>query len=146
MVARQYTLYVAIKDGSTQTKSLSQDGGSCRAPDARQGFKLLLTGGEFPLVIPNDELSCFLKIAGTGVIPEAGPVPQNVVYRCFGQGPNIRKPGHKGLIVWNNRRHLGLLQHDFRHPDPVGGPVVMPGQVFPAVVVIPAQKPFGKTL
>src|SRR5690606_6117113 len=34
---------------------------------------------------------------------------------------------------------LGLLEHDLRDPDPVGGDVALPGQVLAAVPVIPGQ-------
>src|SRR5699024_3130656 len=46
----------------------------------------------------------------------------------------------KTFKIIDDRRHLGLLQHDFRNPDPIGAAWMLPRQVMAAILVEPSQQ------
>src|SRR5690606_7163693 len=64
---------------------------------------------------------------------------QYLVLGGGGQRPHIGEALQEALVVGDNGGDLGLLQHDLRHPHPVGGDVALPGQVPAAVAVEPGQ-------
>ena len=94
----------------------------------------------------NNSLRGFLQVTGPGVVSKAGPVAEHIIHGGFGQGMDVREAFHERFEVGDNGGYLGLLQHDFRDPHPVGVPVVMPRQVMPAVAVVPLQQLVGETV
>ena len=68
-----------------------------------------------------------VQIARPGVIAEAGPQVQHLVHAGICQCGDIRILRYETKVVGNDRLDLGLLQHDFRDPDPVGRWILLPG-------------------
>ena len=86
-----------------------------------------------------------VQVAAAGVIAQPGPQVQHLVLARRGQRLYARECLHKALEVGDNRFDLGLLQHDFRHPDPVGAGVMLPGQVLAPVPVEPCRARGSRT-
>ncbi len=68
---------------------------------------------------------------------------QDVVDRRVGKRGNGREAVHEALVVGDDGGHLCLLQHDFRDPYAVRGPVVLPGQVMATVGRVPREERRG---
>ena len=58
----------------------------------------------------------------------------------FGERSHIRKALHEAVVIGNDRVDLSLLQHDFRYPHPVRRALLLPRQVFAAVLVEPDEQ------
>ena len=127
-------------------EGLGKDGRGSGAANAGQGLELFQVAGKLASVLVGHLLRRFLEIAGAGVVPKARPMAENVIHRCRSERFHVWKALHKGFEVGNNSGHLGLLQHDFRNPHAVWVPVMMPGQVVPAVFVVPGEKLLGKNV
>ena len=89
--------------------------------------------------IPN-ALRCLMQVAGAGVVTQAGPEVQDLVLIGVGQRCNVRKTCHEALEIGNHGADLGLLQHDFRDPNPIGRARVLPRQIMPAMAIKPGQQ------
>ena len=146
MVAGQHPFYVAIQYGSPLLEGLGKDGRSGGATNAGQGLELFQVTGKLASVLFNDLLRRLLEITGAGIVTKAGPMAEHVIHRGRGERFHVWKALHKSFEVGDNRIDLGLLQHDFRNPHAVWVPVMMPGQVVPAVFVVPGQKLLGETV
>src|SRR5690606_1996217 len=85
-----------------------------------------------------------MQVAGAGIVTETGPQMQDVIDGRGRQRMDVGELTHEALEVGNDGADLGLLQHDFRHPDPVGVGVLLPGQMVTAVLREPAQDGVGK--
>ena len=125
-------------------KGEGEHGARGGAADPRQRHHLLQPLREEAVMEVADLLGRLVQVAGAGVIAEPGPVVQHLVDGGVGQRQHVGKAGHEALIVGNDRSDLGLLQHDFRDPDPVGGLLLLPGQGLAAVELIPVQDPGGE--
>ena len=86
-----------------------------------------------------------LHVPNPAVVAQALPQLHQPLLRRGGQslhrGEGFQEPG----IVPQHRRHPGLLQHDLRHPDPVGIPGPPPGQV-PGIGPVPPQQRLRQAL
>ncbi len=82
-----------------------------------------------------------MEVAAPGVVAEPRPVVQHLIELSGGEIGNRWKSCHEPQIIRNHRCDLGLLQHDFGNPNPIGVGVVLPGQVAAAVVVEPVKQP-----
>ena len=60
-----------------------------------------------------------MQIARARIIAEPGPHPQHVILRGAAERGDIRPARQKLLEIRPDRFDAGLLQHDFRQPDPV---------------------------
>src|SRR5690554_2814157 len=146
VVSGQYPLYVTVQNGCALTKRLGDNGGGCGAANAGEALEGLLVLGKLPVMVRNQLPGGLVQIAGAGIIPQAGPVAEYLVYRRFCQGVDVRKADHKSLEVGDNGGYLGLLEHDLRDPYPIRVPVIVPRQVMPAVGVVPVQKTPGEAV
>ena len=87
----------------------------------------------------HDFLRAAVQIARPCVVAKPGPVRQHTLHGRRRQAGNIGKAGQKTLVIRDHRRHLGLLQHDFRQPDAVRIARVLPGQVMSAGLALPGN-------
>src|ERR1700733_656247 len=67
---------------------------------------------------------------------------QYVVDRRGRKRHDIRKAGDETLEVGNDRRHLGLLQHDLRDPDAVRRTLLLPWKIMATAPRMPRDE-FG---
>ncbi len=104
-----------------------RNGASGGASDAGQGFQCLDVLWEFAAVILRYLFCSLVQVARSGVIAQASPQVQHLVYAGICQCSDIGILLHETKIVGNDRLDLGLLQHDFRDPDPVGRWILLPG-------------------
>src|SRR5580704_4227864 len=74
------------------------------------------------------------------VVAETAPELENALDRRHREAGHVGKGGQKALVVRNDRRDLRLLQHDLREPDPIRVARVLPGQVTPAVRLLPGNE------
>jgi len=117
-----------------------EDGAGGGAADAGQRLDCLEGGGKLAAVARDQALRAGAQVAGAGVVPEAGPQMHHLVLGRLGQGLDVGKAGHEAFVVRNHDRDLGLLQHDLGHPHPIGGGVLLPGQVLAAVGIEPGEQ------
>jgi hypothetical protein len=52
---------------------------------------------------------------------------------------NRRKGLQESLVIGDNRRHLGLLEHDLRNPDGIGITGFSPGEIS-AIFLKPSEQ------
>ena len=130
---------VAIKNRGSDVHAERGNRAGCRPPDTGQGFEFLNAVRKESLMLRANLLRGFVKVAGPGVIAEPCPQMQHLIHRRCRQYVHVGKARYEPLIIGNDRGHLGLLQHDLRHPDPVGRGVLLPGQIVPAMRDEPVQ-------
>ena len=88
-----------------------------------------------------DLLGRLVQIAGPGIVAKPGPVVQHLVDGGISQCHHIGEACHKTLVIGDHGSDLSLLQHDLRDPDPVRGLLLLPGQGFAAMKLVPLQNP-----
>ena len=93
------------------------------------------------MVMIADLLGRLVQVAGPGVVAQPGPVVQHLVDGGIGQRHHIGEARHKTLVIGDDCSDLSLLQHDLRDPDPVRGLLLLPGQGFAAMKLVPLQNP-----
>ena len=86
-----------------------------------------------------------VQVAGAAVITQAAPQPQYLVQTGVSQhghsGEPFYKPGEVGL----DGNNLGLLQHDFRQPDPVRIAGGLPREIVAAMLGLPRNHLRGES-
>ena len=92
-----------------------------------------------------DNLRGLMQVASAGVVAEAAPVGEYLVFRCGSQHCNVRKCGNKAQVVGNDGGDLRLLQHNFGQPHAVSI-LPLPGQVVATVLFLPANEALGKRM
>ena len=71
---------------------------------------------------------------------------QHLVDVSVGKAGYIGKALHKAPVILNNRCNLGLLQHDFGYPNPIGVDIGLPGKILTPVYVKPGEQTVGKPI
>jgi hypothetical protein len=142
--AGQHPFDVAVEDGGADVHADGGDGSGGGAAYTGQFGQLFDTTGKFATVLFCDYFGAGMQVASAGVVAEAGPEVQYFVLVGIGEGRNIREALHETFVIGDDGADLGLLQHDFGDPDPVGANVLLPWQVFAAVLVIPVEYAGGK--
>src|SRR5690554_4958980 len=127
-----------------QAHTETGDGTGSAAADAGQAGQAFNAARKLAAVFADQQLCGLMQVAGAAVIAKTGPQVQHLVQLAGGQAGQIGKSLHEPLEVAQYSVYLGLLQHDFRHPNPVGADVLLPGQVFAAVLCGPGQHSCGK--
>ncbi|CUH51093.1 hypothetical protein SHM7688_00526 [Shimia marina] len=88
--------------------------------DAGQFQKLLNGSGKHPIEIIGHNACTFQQIARAGVVPKPGPFRHNIRILRGCKISDARPAfGESQKIVFDSG-HGGLLQHNLRHPDPIG--------------------------
>lgn len=139
--AGEHPLHVAIENGVGLPEGEGEHGASGGATNARQGHHLVKLLREDPLMLIADLPGRLVQIAGPGVVAKTGPVVQHFVYGGIRQRYHIGKARHETLVIRDHSGDLGLLQHDFGDPDPIGSLLLLPGQGLAAVELVPVQHP-----
>ena len=75
-----------------------------------------------------------VQMACSAVITQSAPQTQDFIQTGCSQCLNIWKCLQKTRVVAHDRRHLGLLQHDFGQPHPVRVAGVLPRQIMAAML------------
>src|SRR5436305_11764601 len=75
-----------------------------------------------------DYSRCLVQVPGSAIIAQAFPSSKYLLLIRIGQIREIWKGSQKSFKVWNDSRHLRLLQHDLADPDPVRISVLAPGE------------------
>src|SRR5262249_55537609 len=81
-----------------------------------------------------------MEIPGARVVAKSRPQVKYVVDGRIREGANSREALDEALVVGNDGGDLRLLQHDFGHPDAIGGAVVLPWEVVTAVPGMPVEE------
>ena len=139
----QYTTHIGIENryslGETKCGNRSCGG----ATDSRQLRQEFSGRRENPAVLSNNQLRAPMQISGTTVITQAAPEAQHLVLRSAGKCAHIRESFQKTCVVTQHGAHLGLLQHDFRQPNPVGVAGLLPGEMTASMTRLPPHNPSG---
>src|SRR5687768_328548 len=136
-MARKDALHVSVQDRGALAESKGSYGGRRRSSDAGQ---LLDLDGRRRETAIRDELGGGVQVAAPGVVAEAAPKAQHLVLRRPGKTLHGRKAAQEALVIGNDGRDLRLLQHHFRKPDPVRIASALPGQIAPAVLLLPCSE------
>ena len=146
VAASEHSLDVAVEYGLLAAEGEGGNGSSGGAPDAGQGLDGFQHGGELATMLIGDTLCCGMQVARTRVVAQPAPVLQHFILVRGGKRGDVGKARHEAPVVGDDGRHLGLLQHDFRHPDGVGVTRVLPRQVVAAVPFLPSHHAGGKAM
>ena len=146
-------------DRSLQIKETGQDAGDVRfddrdclaesegcygvggvASDTRQRANRIRRAWETPSMLLHNGQCGRPEISRTGIIAEPLPGMENVVLRGRGESGNGGEAAQPFIIIRNDRRDLGLLEHEFGNEDRVGiiGPA--PWEIA-AIRAVPGEKP-----
>ena len=139
-MAGKNPFYIAIQNGCAHIHGKAGNGASGRTADTGQLLQSLHIGREDTAMISNDTAGCPMQVAGTGVITQPGPQMEHLVLGRGCELLNGRILCNETQEIRDHRLHLGLLQHDFRQPHPVGRLVLLPGQVVPTMLFKPGQE------
>ena len=143
--ARQHPFDVAVENRRARAKSENGNRRRRRAPDARQVGQIRRRRRKLPGMALTDDLSATVQIARPCVITQPGPVLKYRIQRRPRQRRNLREGFEKAPVIGNNRRNLGLLQHDFRQPHPVGITPPLPRQIMSALLLLPEDQVFRES-
>ena len=86
-----------------------------------------------------------VQIAGTAVIAQPFPQLQKFFFRARCERLHGGQFAHKPLVMFLDRLHARLLQHDLRNPHAVCVGIFAPGKVA-LVYIVPWQKQRGQFL
>ena len=144
MPAGQHALDVAVQDRCARAVALGDDRRRGGAADAGQRLRRRHVVRDDAAVVPRDDARGAMQVARPGVVAQAAPQVEHLVGVGACQGVHVWKPRDEPLEVGDDRRHLGLLEHDLRHPHAVGRALPLPGQVLAAVGVPPGKHAAGE--
>ena len=142
--ARQHALDVAVQDGGALAEAERRDGRRRRAADARQRGQLGRRARKRAAKARHHLTRAAVQVARTRVIAQPAPQPQHLVLGRGGQAGDVGKALEKARVVAQHRRHLRLLQHDFRQPHAVRIARALPRQAVAAVLALPVDDAGGK--
>ncbi len=103
--------------------TVERDRRDCRraiVANPRKGAQLAQIIGELPVMAFDDGAGAGMEVAGARVIAGSLPQMQHLIERRCGQCTKIGPACHELVKIGADRRHRGLLQHDFAEPHPVG--------------------------
>jgi hypothetical protein len=80
-----------------------------------------------------------VQVTRAGVVAQPRPQVQHFIGGGISQRAHLRKPRHESFEIRNDSDHLGLLQHDFRHPHAVGCAIELPGQIVSPGAGVPGE-------
>ena len=116
-------------------------------PDARQGAQRRFVAWQLAAMALDDGPGAGVQRAGAAVVAKPLPGMQNLAYVRGGERMEVGKARQENRETALDRRHGGLLQHEFADQDPVGRdrPTASgaPGQLTRAGVV-PGEQAFDQ--
>ena len=139
-VAREHPPRVAIEDRKTLGRGERENRPGGRAADTGERGERVEALGELPAVLVKDAQRRAMEVAGARVVAEPGPEVQHLIHRRRGEGADIREALHEAPVIGHDRRDLGLLQHDLRHPDTIRGAVLLPGKIVSSFAGVPLEE------
>jgi len=142
--ATQHPLDVAVQDRGPGAERERRDRAGGRTADPGQRGERLDATREFATEGFGDTASAGVQVARPAVVAQAAPGAQHVFLGRRRQRRDVGKALDEAQVVRDHRGHLRLLQHDLRHPDPVGVGTRLPRQVVPAVRALPADDPVSE--
>src|SRR5690606_39941183 len=144
IIAAENTLDIAIQDWLTCVVAEGGNGVGRGWPNARQfgDLRSVLLERSVPLI--HDDAGTAMQVARPGIVAKTRPIGHDVFLTGPGQRAERGKPGQEAGVIRNNRRHLCLLQHDFREPDAIGVAAALPRQIVPAARALPFNDGTGK--
>jgi len=104
---------------------------------------LLDRSRETSAVLIHDGLCAGVQISCAGVIAEALPRAQDIIFRSASERSEIRKSAEPFIVIRNDSGNLSLLEHELRDEDGVWVARSAPREVA-AVAAIPAEKRAAK--
>ena len=78
-----------------------------------------------------------MQVASPRVVTQPGPQVEHFIERRPGETGDVGKGLYEAFEIGDDRLDSGLLEHDFRQPDPVGGARPLPGQVVATMLIEP---------
>src|SRR5204863_445569 len=139
-VAREHPPRVAIEDRKTLSARERENRPGGRAADTGERGERVEALGELPAVLVKDVQRRAMEVAGARVVAEPGPEVQHLIHRGRGERAHIREALHEAPVIGHDGRDLGLLQHDFRHPDAIRGAVLLPGKIVSSFAGVPLEE------
>jgi hypothetical protein len=130
--------------GAWASKQKGGDGVRRGAADAGQLRDRFGAARKPAAVLAHHGLRAGVQVARAGVVAEPAPQRHDLGHRRRGEFGKRAEACQEARVVGDHRRHLRLLQHDFREPDAVGIAGVLPGQVVAAVALVPADQARGE--
>jgi hypothetical protein len=121
-----------------------QDGAGGGAANAGEGLDRLQGRRKVAAMAILEQAGGAVEVAGPGVVAQAGPVAEHLIRLGRRQVRQTGEAGHEALEIGDDRRDLGLLEHDLGDPDPVGAGVALPGQILAAMAVEPGEDALGE--
>ena len=126
--AAEHPGHVPVKSGSGSAKGNAGDGAGGVVADAGKFSEGIGIGGKVPARQPDHRTSQGVEKAGSAVVSQAFPHPEDPGGGGTGQlGPPGEK-FHPSLVVGDDRGNPGLLTHEFGHGGAVGGRPGAPGE------------------
>ena len=119
------------------------DRGGRVGTDPRQPAQAVLGIGKYPVMVAQHGDRAGMEITRARIIAEPGPHPQHIILRGAAERGDIRPARQELLEIRPDRFDAGLLQHDFRQPDPVRiGPLARrrPPRQPAAMAVVPVKQ------
>src|SRR5688572_24490457 len=78
-----------------------------------------------------------MKVKRARVVAEPGPVGEHVVLLRAGERRHVGETRHEALVIRDDGRHLGLLEHDLGDPDAIRVAAALPRQTVAPVHALP---------
>ena len=137
-ITGQDAVDVAVYHGGGEAEADGADGGGCVVSNALEG------ADAFQRVRKStqryDLFGGLVQVAGAGVVAQAFPEAEHLVFGGIGQILDGGKVLHETVPVGRSLGNTGLLEDDFTEPDGIWVAGTAPGEV-PAVFCVPIQNP-----
>jgi len=128
-VPGQDPLHISVENGCVPAKGDGEDGSRCISADARKTEQVVECLRDPSSELIHDPLSGPVQVPCSGIVAETFPDLQDPGKVCPGQVPNRGKRFQEPVVIGDDRRNLGLLQHDLRDPDGIGVVGPSPGKI-----------------
>ena len=138
-VATKHPAHVAVQDRRPNAGAKGSDRAGRAAPDAGKRLELLCAGGELPVPVAHHRPGARVQVARARVVAQPSPVGHHFPDGRVRERGDIGEPGEEFFVIGDHGRHLRLLKHDLRKPDPVRVASLLPGKLMPAVRALPGN-------
>ena len=136
-------LDIAIDRAGRRIEGDRGDGGGGVIADAGQRAQLRFARRKCAAVMINHRTSAGVQVASARVVTETGPNFEYVAERRGCERAHVGPASQEFCVIWRDRPHGRLLQHDLGQPNAVGvGPLAArrsPGQD-PTMAVVPGEQ------
>ncbi len=140
--ATQHPFHIAVQNRFTPAIRLRHDG--CGGGATNAGQRLPAGPILRKTALCHDLPRGPVQIACPGVVAQPLPQGEHCIRLGIRQRLHRGQGRHEALEIGHHRPHLRLLQHDLRHPHPIGRARLLPRQIVPPMFGIPCQQPGRK--